>query len=167
MNHFSKGSSKTMVSVEGWEKLPHWEDRSELCEGLGRSIYAGGTRESLWVSYSPHFLISGVQGKEIQTKAPLPKGKIWDPISFLTPAHAFSKTSSVTEADLPQSSPCMLYPRYILLPLWLLKSCPDYASPDTCTLISPLKINSLGYWRLGDLSGSLCHWIAGNNCSIY
>lgn len=121
------------------------EDISELCGGMGSRVEAGGTRESLWVNHSPHLLISGIQRKEIQTKATLPKCEIWDPTSFLTPACVFSKTSSVAEVDLPQPRPCMLYTRCILLPFWALKSRPGYASPDTCTLLSPSKINSRGY----------------------
>lgn len=36
------------------------EDQSELNGGLGGKAQAGRTREILWVSHNPHFLISGV-----------------------------------------------------------------------------------------------------------
>ena len=75
------------------------------------------------------------------------------------PLPCFSKTSSVAEANLPQSYSCVLNKYSRQLPTWLLRSCPGYVSSDACTLnsapkISSSKINFLGYWEQGDLSVS-------------
>lgn len=61
------------------------------------------------MGHSPKFLISGVEKKEIQTKAPLPNAKSGILPSLQTPAHESSKPSSVAEASLPQSSSHLLY----------------------------------------------------------
>lgn len=55
------------------------EDHPELCGGLGSRAWARGTREIFWVSHRPKFLILGMEMRDIQTKPPLPKCKIWDP----------------------------------------------------------------------------------------
>lgn len=48
-------------------------------EHSGEKARPGGTQEALWVSHSPTFPLSGVEKKEIQAKAALPKCEIWDP----------------------------------------------------------------------------------------
>lgn len=137
MNHFWKVPSKTMVSVKGWENPPHsWRDTASSVEGWG----AGHKQEEQrnlagWVIALNNVMIPGEQRRGIQTKALLPKCKIWDPVLPSDPCPCKSSTVLFL---------CFVCKYNRQLPTWLPKSHPGDAFPDICALnlISLSKINS-------------------------
>lgn len=104
INRFCKESSNTVVSVEGWEKPPILlQDHSELCGGLGSRAWAEGTRGASTGNHSPDlsFWLKEWRGK----KSDQSTSKMQSLASYLPflPLPCFSKTSSVAEANIPQS----------------------------------------------------------------
>lgn len=104
-----KGTLKTVFPVEGWANLPHCWRTTLGSLGAGARARAGGTRESLgWVT-ALSFLFQGKRGKKFRPKHPFQSAKSGVLCPLQTPAHVFSKTSSVAEARLPQSYSYILY----------------------------------------------------------
>ena len=125
----------------------------EQSRGRGTSV--------LWVSYSPdlNFWLKEWRAKKSDQSTPLQMQSLaFFPPFF--PLPCFSMTSYVADANPPQSYPYVLNKYSRQLPIWLLRSCPGFASRDTYTVnsapkISSSKINFPGYWELDDLSVSL------------